>query len=141
MATNKLQLELHVEDFNDIENYYTALGFHRIWSRNPEGFKGYMVLEMDGNTLCFWAGNQHVYEQPYFKQFPKETPRGYGVEIVIMVSDIDDYYAKHKEHANVFEPLSMQPWGLKDFRTVDPAGFYLRFTSEHDIQDSTNAVE
>ena len=137
---NKLQLELHVEDFEAIEQYYSALGFAKIWTRKPDGFKGYLVLEMNGNTLCFWAGNDHVYEQEYFKRFPKNTPRGYGVEIVIMVADIEAYYRVHSDHANVVEPLQRQPWGLKDFRAVDPAGFYLRFTSEHDIHSPSNAV-
>lgn len=141
MTPNKLQLELHVEDFLQIEQYYTALGFRKVWSRNPDGFKGYMVLELNGNTLCFWAGNKQVYDQNYFKQFAKDTPRGYGVEIVIMLPDVEQYYENHKEHANVVEPILLQPWGLKDFRAVDPAGFYLRFTAEHDIHDPSNAVE
>jgi lactoylglutathione lyase len=141
MNSNLLQLELHVDDFSSIEEYYVALGFKKVWKRNPEDFKGYLVLEMNGNTLCFWAGNEHVYEQEYFKQFPKTTPRGYGVEIVVMVPGIEAYYEIHKNNANVVEPLKLQPWGMKDFRAVDPAGFYLRFTSEHDIHDPTNAVE
>jgi uncharacterized glyoxalase superfamily protein PhnB len=96
---------------------------------------------MDNNILCFWAGNEHVYEQSYFKRFPKDTKRGYGVEIVVMVDDIDSYYAKVKDYANVVENLILQPWGLKDFRTEDPYGYYLRFTSLHNILDSSNAVE
>ena len=141
MTSNKLQLELHVEDFDEIERYYSVMGFQKVWSRRPEGFKGYMVLEMNGNTLCFWAGNEHVYDQPYFKQYPRDTPRGYGVEIVLMVPEIESYYAEHKDNANVVEPLILQPWGLKDFRAIDPAGFYLRFTSEHDIHDPSYTVE
>jgi uncharacterized glyoxalase superfamily protein PhnB len=26
-------------------------------------------------------------------------------------------------------PLQDQPWGLRDFRVVDPEGYYLRFTT------------
>ena len=111
------------------------------WERKPEGFKGYLVMSLDGNTLCFWAGNQEVFNQPHFKQFPKDTPRGYGVEIVIMVNSIDVFYEKVKDKANVVEPLIRQPWGLQDFRTVDPAGYYIRFTSEHNILNESNAVK
>jgi len=138
---NKLQLELHVEDFEPIKQYYLALGFEINWERQPEGFKGYLVMSFQGNTLCFWAGNKEVFNQPHFSQYPKDTPRGYGVEIVVMVNDIDDFYEKVKDIANVVEQLTEQPWGLRDFRTVDPAGYYLRFTSEHDILDRSNAVE
>jgi uncharacterized glyoxalase superfamily protein PhnB len=139
-SVNKLQVELHVKDFEPIKQYYTALGFEINWEREPEGSKGYLVMSLNGNTLCFWAGNQEVFNQPHFKQFPKDTPRGYGVEIVVVVNDIEDFYDKVKEIANVVEPLIEQPWGLRDFRTVDPEGYYLRFTSEHNILDPSNAV-
>lgn len=138
---NQTLLELHVEDFGPIKQYYQALGFEIAWEREPEEKKGYLVMHLHDNILCFWAGNQHVYKQSYFKRFPKDTPRGYGVEIVIMVDDIDAFYESHKDTANVSEPLTMQPWGLKDFRAVDPAGFYLRFTSKHDILDNSNAIK
>ena len=29
----------------------------------------------------------------------------------------------------VFEPLQERPWGLRDFRIVDPDGYFLRITS------------
>lgn len=133
-------LELHVPDFHKVKSYYGKLGFRIIWERKPEGFKGYLVIKMENNILCFWAGNEHVYDQPYFKPFPKNTKRGYGVEIVLMVKDIEAYYKKVKSVANVVEPLVLQPWGLKDFRCKDPFGYYLRFTSYHNILDKGNAV-
>jgi len=141
-AQNNVLLELHVPDFNKVKEYYGKLGFEVAWERKPEGFKGYMILKLEDNILCFWAGNEHVYEQTYFKRFSKDTKRGYGVEIVIMVENIDEYYLKVKDYANVVEELVLQPWGLKDFRTEDPYGYYLRFTSRHDILDGTkNAVK
>ena len=141
-AQNNVLLELHVPDFNKVKEYYGKLGFEVAWERKTEGFKGYMILKLEDNILCFWAGNEHVYEQTYFKRFQKDTKRGYGVEIVIMVENIDEYYLKVKDYANVVEELVLQPWGLKDFRTEDPYGYYLRFTSRHDILDDTkNAVK
>jgi len=140
-AQNNVLLELHVPDFEKVKEYYQKLGFEIIWERQPEGFKGYLILKMGDNILCFWAGNEHVYEQPFFSKFSTETQRGYGVEIVIMVENIEAYYKKVKDYANVVEELVTQPWGLKDFRTEDPFGYYLRFTSYHNILDDTNAVE
>jgi len=58
-----------------------------------------------------------------------------------MVDDVETYYENVKDIANIYEPLTMRPWGLKDFRCTDPAGFYLRFTDKHDILDSNNADE
>ena len=98
-------------------------------------------MAMDDTVICFWGGNEVIFEQPYFKRFPKETPRGYGVELVVMVDDIEGYYEKIKDAAYVVEPLVQQPWGLQDFRTADPFGYYLRFTSRYDILDESNAVK
>ncbi|HSW74142.1 MAG TPA: VOC family protein, partial [Candidatus Limnocylindria bacterium] len=102
---------------------------------------GYLVMEMGSTVICFWGGNDAIYEQPYFKRFPKETPKGYGVELIIMVDDIESYYKKVKDTANVVEPLIKQPWGLLDFRVADPFGYYLRFTTKHNILDDSNAVD
>ena len=141
-AQNNILLELHVPDFEKVKEYYGRLGFEVVWERKPEGFKGYLILKMGNNVLCFWAGNENVYEQTYFKRFPKDTKRGYGVEIVVMVDDIEKFYLKVKDFANVVEELVLQPWGLKDFRVEDPHGYYLRITSYHDILDGAkNAVK
>jgi len=140
-AQNNVLLELHVPDFEKVKEYYGKLGFEVIWERKPEGFKGYLILKMGDNILCFWAGNENVYEQSYFKRFPKNTKRGYGVEIVIMVDDVEEYYSKVKGFANVVEELVLRPWGLKDFRVEDPFGYYLRITTYHNILDDDNAVK
>ncbi len=140
-ASNNLQLELHVPDFKPVKDYYSKLGFDVVWERKPEADKRYLVIQRDGTILCFWSGTNAVYDQTYFKRFPKETMKGYGVEVVIMVDDIDSYYQEVKDIANVIEPLVLRPWGSKDFRTADPFGYYLRFTTKHNILDDSNAVE
>jgi hypothetical protein len=142
-------IELHVPDFEPILRCYKELGFATVWKREPEGGKGYLVLEGPGpnkNVLCFWAGNDHVYTQSHFKQFERETPRGYAVEIGIMVDDIHGYYDRVLEAADtvddlrVVRPLMKRPWGLHDFRVTDPAGFYLRFTEPYDPRSPSHAV-
>ena len=138
---NNTLIELHVNNFQKVKDYYGKLGFKIIWERQPEESKGYLVMTLGNNTLCFWAGNEKAHEHEYFGQFPKTTPKGYGVEVVIMVEDVETYYEKVKDFANVREGLQEKPWGLKDFRTVDPFGYYLRFTSKHNIHDSIYAVK
>ena len=140
-AVNYLLPELHVPDFEPVKDYYCKLGFEIVWERQPEGLKGYLVIKLEDNILCFWNGTEGVDDHPYFKKFPKDTPRGNGVELVMMVADVDKFYEKVKNFANVIEPLRIQPWGLKDFRTTDPFGYYLRFTSKHNILDNKNAVK
>lgn len=56
-----------------------------------------------------------------------------SVEIVLMADDVESYYEKVKDIANVFAPLKTCPWGLKDFRYDDRAGYYLRLTDRHHL--------
>ena len=73
-----------------------------------------------------------VYQQSYFKNFPRDTKRGYGVEITIPIDNIEEYYEAVKEKVKVVQPLILKRWGKRDFRVEDPFGFYLRFTERFD---------
>lgn len=132
---------MHVPDFEIVKDFYGKLGFKVVWEREPEGMKGYVVMKRGDSVLCFWAGNNEVYNQPYFKNFLKDTKRGYGVEIIIFVNDIETYYEKVKKFASVVEELTLQPWGDKDFRIADPFGFYLRFSSPYNTLLADRAVK
>jgi len=140
-AQNNVLLELHIPDFEKVKQFYGKLGFKVIWERKPEEKKGYLVMKMGGNILCFYPGNEFVYEQEYFKKFPQDTKRGYGIEVVIMAENIEKVYETAKGFANIVEELQVKPWGLKDFRIEDPFGYYLRITEPHNILDNSNAVE
>lgn len=139
-ARNTVLVELHVPDFERVKDYYGKLGFKIMRETKPEDKNGYLVLKLEDNIVCFWAGNEEVYKQSYFKRFPKNTKRGYGVEIVLMVADIEAYYHKVKDFANVVGPLALRSWGLKDFRIEDPFGYYIRVTSIHNILDDSNPM-
>lgn len=141
ITPNDVYVELHVPDFKKAKNFYKKLGFRVVWERKPEGKKGYLVMKKGKNVLCFWPGNKNVYNQSYFKKFPKNTKRGYAVEIVIIVDSINRYYKKIKKIANVVDPLKKQPWGIMDFRVEDPFGFYLRITEHHNILNRKYAVK
>lgn len=140
-AVNSALLELHVPSFELVKDFYGKLGFEIVWERQPEGHKGYLVMKRGQNILCFWAGNEHVWDQEYFSQWSRDTKRGYGVEIVLMVHDVEGLYSQVSTFAKVVEELKVKPWGLKDFRVEDPFGYYLRITSYHNILDPSNAVE
>lgn len=128
---NHLLVELHVDDFDLAKKYYSLFGFKIARQDIDDGYGGYLVMELEGNIICFWPGDGSVFDQAHFSQFPPETPRGYGVEIVVMVDDVDLLYESVKDTANVVEPLRMRPWGKKDFRVSDPFGYYLRFTERY----------
>ncbi|KKT66864.1 MAG: hypothetical protein UX25_C0039G0003 [Candidatus Woesebacteria bacterium GW2011_GWC2_45_9] len=140
-ALSDIILELYVPDFEKTKDFYSKLGFEVVWDREPEGFKGYLVMKRHNSILCFWAGNAEVYNHPYFKEWRKETKRGYGVEVVIFVEDIESYYKKVSKFAKVVEELKLQPWGDKDFRVEDPFGYYLRFSSPYNTLYAEKAVK
>lgn len=133
-------IELHVPDFEKVKRFYMQLGFKVVWERKPEKSKGYLVMKLEDNIICFWAGNEEVFNHSYFKQYPKTTKKGYAVEIIFMVSDIENYYKKVKSICKVVEEFKQQPWGLWDFRIEDPFGFYIRFTEPHNTLDSKYAI-
>ena len=52
-----------------------------------------------------------------------------GVELVLEVEDVlgeRDYV--HRQGWPIEEDLVARPWGLRDFRVLDPSGYYLRIT-------------
>jgi hypothetical protein len=143
-TNNSLQLELHVSDFEKVKSFYSLLGFKVVWERRPETLKGYLVIKNEsGCILNFWSGNDSIYDQSYFKNFNKNTKRGYGVEIVIPTKlKLSKLETQLKDvGTKITEPLVMQPWGREDFRCEDPFGYYLRITTPHDITDPNNAVK
>lgn len=133
--TNTL-IELSVPSFTKVMDFYSILGFKKVWQEEPMGMNGYLVINRKDSVLCFFCGNQNVYEHPYFVKFPKASVRGYGVEISIPVEDIEEYYAKlinKIPSKNIFQKLKLQPWGVKDFRLVDPYGYFLRINEPTDF--------
>ena len=122
-----LGIELHVPAFEPVIKFYSTLGFGIV--RRDER---YLVMQRGETILCFNEGNDRVYEQSYFKNFSKDTPRGYAVEIIIPVGDVEGFYNIVKDRITIVQPLELKHWGQKDFRVVDPFGFYLRITQEFD---------
>ena len=69
-------------------------------------------------------------EGGYFTKEIASLRRGLGVEIVLEVEDVDWLYRRVSDSGYpVSEPMRERTWGLKDFRIVDPDGYYLRLTS------------
>ncbi len=132
---NRLQLELHVADFDLVRSFYgDILGFRAI-EQDPQ----YLIMERDGVVLNFWPGNvERLASHSYFgdaNMFPAGTPRGYGVEIVVAVEDVHGFYDQVNADVTVVNELERKPWGAWDFRIADPFGYYLRITEHYDVLD------
>lgn len=132
-------IELHVPDFDAVRAFYgELLGFDTVWAQDPDGHKGYLVMQSGKNILRFWCGNDCVHDHPYFRQFPATSPNGKGVELVIETDNLDALYKIFEGTDALLEPLKTKPWGLADFRIKDPFGYYLRITTPHDITATTS---
>lgn len=135
---NNLLVELHVPSFVPVKDFYGKLGFE-IAVEDPTGeHLGYLIMRRnDGagpTALAFYGNDERVYDQQYFKQFPRSTPRGYCVEIVVPVADCAAVYASVAGtcEAYIEAPLKEKTDGVRvwqDFRLRDPFGFYVRFVS------------
>lgn len=135
---NNLIIELHVPDLDTVKEFYSKLGFVVSMDDKPnEKELGYLTMtRKDGlgsTMLNFYGGDNRVYNQAYFKQFPKDTKRGYATEVTITTSDIEGLYrlvSKGLKENIVRELKELKDHNSvwKDFRMVDPFGFYIRFT-------------
>src|SRR3989338_9749526 len=123
-----ISIELHVNNFEVVRKFYTNIGFEIILD-SPGN---YLVLRKVKAILNFWEGGGRYAKQPYFRKFPKNSKKGFDVEIIIPVKDIEKYYNEIKTKVKVVEELKDRRWGAKDFRIEDPNGFYIRFTEPHD---------
>ncbi|MEK7284636.1 MAG: dihydroneopterin aldolase, partial [Chloroflexota bacterium] len=130
-------VELHVPDFAPVREFYGRLGFVAVRDEPDRGAGGYLVMRRGRSVLRFWPGSDRLHEHPYFGSFPAGSRRGYGVEIVVVVDDLEALYEEARTFAAVLEPLRPRPWGLRDFRLADPFGYYLRITEPHDAARPT----
>jgi hypothetical protein len=135
---NSLVLELHIPDFNIARKFYSIFSFKEIMYDPASGGGsdlGYMVLKREdtiGNTsINFYGDKDKVFQHKYFADFPTNTPRGYEVEITVLVSDVKKLWEEAKDkipEKQIAQSLTLKRWNKWDFRVVDPFGFYVRFT-------------
>ncbi len=129
-------LELHVPDFQPVKDFYGSIGYEVVWEKLEQDDNGYLVMRSGKSVLNFYCGNESVYEHSFFKKFPRTTPRGYGVEIIIPITNIEDFYEGFKKlHPDSIVTELNHKFSHKDFRATDPFGFYLRFVERNNWMD------
>lgn len=135
---NNLVLELHIPAFDPARKFYGLFGFEQLTYDPTSGGGsdlGYMVLirrDKIGNTsINFYGDKEKVAQHARFNEFPPDTPRGYAVEITVPVSDVAGLWERVKDILDpkaIGQPFVTKRWGKRDFRVIDPFGFYVRFT-------------
>ena len=116
-----LRLEIFPADLNATVRFYVdLLGFALAADRRADA-RPYLALERDDVRIGAVA-------VPGGSPAARRPPT--GVEIVLEV----DYLHAERDRLRlagwpIEEDIMRRPWGLQDFRVLDPDGYYLRFTS------------
>ncbi len=126
-------VELHVPDLAVAKRFYRRFGFRVAREEDARDGNGYLVMRRGGSVLCFWGGTPAVRAHSYFRRFPSTRKRGYAVEIVVPVGDLDAAYRVARRAGRVVSDVAERDWGARDFRVEDPFGFYLRFTEPYAV--------
>jgi len=120
-----LRLELFAGDLRaSLEFYERVLGF----GKEAERPGGYTPLAKGAVRIALNLRSDLDADHP-IRVAADERP-GRGVEIVLEVDDVDAVYQHvRSEGWPRSAELRRQPWGLTDFRLLDPDGHYWRVTS------------
>ncbi len=125
------KIELFVDDLARSTDFYRdALGFEVGETR---------FAERDGVQLAHvpvWNGGIVIglglHDHHHFRRGRgAEDLRGIGTELCFYAepAELEDWHERARAHAGSgFEPLELRPWGARDFRVVDPDGYYLRIS-------------
>jgi len=99
------------------------------------GALGFTVLRAEHNFAVVALGEAHVLLAHESIAPDKATldsgPRGSGVNVRIMVDDVDAVYRRATSAgARIVDDIADRYYGLRDFILADPDGFMLRFASQ-----------
>ncbi|MDL9978755.1 VOC family protein [Microbacterium sp. ASV49] len=120
--TEFLRCEVFAADLDATADFYTrVLGF-RIMRDGRDQEWGYLALER--GSVRVGAARRAATSAVEHRRPPV------GVELVL---EVDDLPAERRRIAdagwNVVDEIATQPWGLTDFRLLDPDGYYWRLTT------------
>lgn len=118
----RLRLELFVQSVSASRDFYTrVLGFAEI-SYQPDGYSVFRL----GDMQIALEAQAHLAPDHPLKPLAGERA-GLGIEIVLEVADLEAAYARVQAAGwPLADPLVERPWGSRDFRLIDPNGFYIR---------------
>jgi lactoylglutathione lyase len=133
------KVELFVQDVERSASFYVdALGFERAPTRTVmlAGRELVHVPLRNGPVMLGIGLLSRLPTEHYHRRAGSNAFLGLGVELCLYVadSDLETWYARAKAAGAQFdrtgsEPLSMRPWGARDFRVLDPDGYYVRVTA------------
>jgi lactoylglutathione lyase len=122
------RFELFVTDLDRAVHFYAVtLGFAA--TRRESDYVALSNGEVAiGLGLIAGLPSNHYFQEGW----QSDIRPGRGVEIVIEVDDVNAFFTKASDgigdSGGRIEDIADQPWGLRDFRVIDPDGYYVRIT-------------
>ncbi len=119
-----LAVELFVPDVSEAARYYTdTLGF-TILRTDPPDEPVFAIAHLGEAVVMFMS------DRFYAGARSDLDYRGAGVDIRLMVPDVDSVYERIRAAGlETLHPIGDRDYGLRDFIMRDPFGFRLRFAS------------
>ena len=116
-------VEICVSNFEQSINWFeNVLGF-RVVARDENE---YAELRQ-GETYIQLASDQAAYWEPERQRLLAPGQRGSGVEIVLVVDNIDAVYRQaQRARAEIVRPLADYPWHIRQFWVRHPDGYLIR---------------
>lgn len=104
--------------------YQDQLGFDvPMILRDPQGKAQHAILNR-GNAMLMIGPEMASAEKPALST----TPKGFGVELYVNLTEIDNYYEQvRSKGVTIREELKDQFWGDRTFSLDDPDGYHLTF--------------
>ena len=121
----ELHVEFFVENLKRSRDFYTrVLGF-KIIRQKEDGF-----TELRRGSATLALNSQSILEVDHPARPAPNERKCKGMEIVLLVTDLNEIYSQVLASK---WPLSIsmtkQPWGMTDFRLIDPDGCYIRVSA------------
>jgi predicted enzyme related to lactoylglutathione lyase len=125
-----LRLELFSSNVEQSVNFYTKI---LNFSNEDDSINQSYQQVIKGSVILGIGSEAEMSENHYLRLKGNDSRRGIGVEIVLEVDDILAAYQRAKRSGYpIHAELQDRPWGLTDFRLIDPDGYYIRVTSRKD---------
>lgn len=116
-------VEICVSNFEQSITWFeNVLGFHVVAREEDE----YAELRRD-ETFIQLASDHAPYWESERPHLLPPGQRGSGVEIVLLVDDVDAvYHQAQQAHADIARPLAGYPWHMRQFWVRHPDGYLIR---------------
>jgi catechol 2,3-dioxygenase-like lactoylglutathione lyase family enzyme len=118
-------VELGTPRIDDYVAFFQDVAGFRLIRKEPR----YAELESEFGELLLFDPQGLPQGHPFHGKL-SGSGQGLGVEIGLVVADLDKSYAAALTHAGwkISLGIGRRPWGVRDFRVLAPDGYYLRLT-------------